>query len=696
MPAPIFTRNPVDGAVSNESDIAELNRVVGEIYDTANPEDRERAETAADRADLAAELADSEGNAALALQYRNETAEIRDSILGAPWLDSFAALIGDTGLTYTADQDGTVVAGDLVQTRIDRLVCAVAAPDATDHSYATAEGVKLYEQRRQGQASPAAAFWRRLRAEDMDVRVFIGSDSTGNEAWEWTRMWPDFVAGVALTHTIKIKYLNAGTSSWDAYTTIQTGTGDRTVFFDVAAVAGSNSYYLEGERETEIFGGNPYSLAILNYGHNLGTDGRESTVFDECLIAALNTHLRCPSAQIVVTAQNPRTSENGLGQSKGLAAAWRRVADLTGCALIDVQSRFLRRADWATALMQDETHPNATGQAIWVAAVKDVLFEPDLLDAEASRATGLPLLSTVGQNIAPNPMFTRWTGAAPDGWTLTNCTAIKQPGRAESGLYSVEITGGVATGTVSWTVPAGLLPSLRGRTVVALAKIWKPSGGSSTAGRIFVTTSNGTSVSKQSRARGDVGVDGWSWAIVQNTVQTDATTVELAMYSGDATDNGKRIWLQSLALFVSDVPAGLDLSPVADSVITEYFSEFLVGPKGVSEDAVLVVGPDSITATGATPGSNADTVIDFPALEAGATYRVTCDVASGDPAYTIGVLARSGAGGSGSTLATAAWASGSTGATLDFTPTSAVASLWLYVTGSSTGFGITSITVEKL
>ena len=59
MSAPIITR-PVQGAAPNqfitiEADQAELQRVVDEIYATANPEDRERAEDAADRSQAWAE-----------------------------------------------------------------------------------------------------------------------------------------------------------------------------------------------------------------------------------------------------------------------------------------------------------------------------------------------------------------------------------------------------------------------------------------------------------------------------------------------------------------------------------------------------------------------------------------------------------------------------------------------------------------
>lgn len=55
-----------------------------------------------------------------------------------------ATLQADTTLTYTAGQDGTVVAGDIVRTRKMGFAYEVAASGASDHHLTTAGGVKLY------------------------------------------------------------------------------------------------------------------------------------------------------------------------------------------------------------------------------------------------------------------------------------------------------------------------------------------------------------------------------------------------------------------------------------------------------------------------------------------------------------------------------------------------------------------------
>lgn len=55
-----------------------------------------------------------------------------------------ATLLGDTALTYTAGQPGTVAAGDVVRTRAENFSYEVAASGASDHHVNTAGAVKLY------------------------------------------------------------------------------------------------------------------------------------------------------------------------------------------------------------------------------------------------------------------------------------------------------------------------------------------------------------------------------------------------------------------------------------------------------------------------------------------------------------------------------------------------------------------------
>ena len=579
-----------------------------------------------------------------------------------------------------------------------RKVYVVAPTSALDHHVLLASGVKLYVVRDYSARSSAAHFWKRVRGESADAYVFIGSDSTGNGSTEWPYLWAEWLVTQAPTHTVKLRFWNDGTGSWDAYVTLGSGTGTNTIYIDVCAVGGANSYYLQGGREPAIFKRSDYILAILNYGHNLGTDGREVTTFHDCLIAAAHIHWRCPYASIVVTSQNPRSSENGLQQSKGLGAAWRKVADLTGAGLIDAQAWFFDRSDWVAALMLDETHPNDAGSKIWLAAVQSALHEPQHTDMSESRSAGIPSLSIVGQNLLDNGIFHNWTaGAYPAGWTPTNCTIAKEPSRSEIAKYSMGVTAGASACSIAQSLSLGKLDGVRGRCVLFLSRIWKSSGMSNLAGRINITSSNNvTSVFGTSRSVGDVSADGWAWVLTSVNVQPDAKTLTATIYAGDATDNGKKLWVQSAALFSAAVPLATSFDRIEDMVIDEYYSPLNVHPKSGSDNGTLTADATSLTLTGATDGASTNTIIELPPLDAGATYRFSFDVEPS--AFGVGgVYARGAAGGEGSTLAShAGWVQGNTGYTLDFTPTTNIASIWIYASSIATGYEFTSITIKKL
>ena len=110
MPKPTFTRpiveipgDPPTYAGSSAADVAELNRVISELYGTANPQDRERAEDAADRATGQADIATTQaGNAAVSAAQADQfatQAELAALAAGAPIV---------TTLTDPVPANGTV------------------------------------------------------------------------------------------------------------------------------------------------------------------------------------------------------------------------------------------------------------------------------------------------------------------------------------------------------------------------------------------------------------------------------------------------------------------------------------------------------------------------------------------------------------------------------------------------------------
>lgn len=79
---------------------------------------RALAETAAGVASGAASVATAASGTAVASATASGASAAQAALYDGPWLDTVAAVVADTSLTYTAAQPGTVVAGDYVQVRV--------------------------------------------------------------------------------------------------------------------------------------------------------------------------------------------------------------------------------------------------------------------------------------------------------------------------------------------------------------------------------------------------------------------------------------------------------------------------------------------------------------------------------------------------------------------------------------------------
>lgn len=540
----------------------------------------------------------------------------------------------------------------------------------------------------QAQVQP---FWSRVRAGSADVYVFIGSDSTGNETWEWPYLMAQWIATKAPSHTVKFRYFNDMAQAWDAYSTVSAGSGTKTIFIDCCAVAGMNLSYLEGGREKSVFTGNDYVLGILNYGHNTGTTSREHTVTAEFTTGACNAMLFMPNAGILVTRQNPRRDlPDGPLQTAGMAAAWSSVAGSLGLGMIDVYSAYQSLTDLAPYYL-DDTHPNAAGQAVWLEAVKAAMFEQP---TAIRSATSFPNpLSVIKQNFVRNPLFADWTGASPSGWTFTNCTPSKNTGVSENGLYGMQIDIGAGANPKMSADLSIALPRLRGKKVTALVRLWRPTGLDLLAGRIsLIASSGGSSASVVSGV--NVASGGYIWVMASLVVPRNSTSLRLDVYTGasSGTDAGKRLFVYS-AFVGESGPGAVDPRDEQAKSISQFFSPDNVGIMS-SGDGTLSATTNDIAISGSTSGKT-DVYINLPGLVAGQQYTLTWDWVSDSLGNTTphgGLYVRNGYNGGSSTIANAGWAA----ETLTFTAPAGPVSIWAYGGGGVTAWTVNDWSVVKV
>jgi hypothetical protein len=337
-------------------------------------------------------------------------------------------------------------------------------------------------------------------------------------------------------------------------------------------------------------------------------------------------------------------------------------------------------------------HPlEPTGVDIAIPALSEALAEGD---PTGSTAMVRPFARSA-TNLMPNPKYTNWTGAAPDGHTFTNVTPAKSVAFSESGLYGMALTCTAGTNPVKSVDLTSILPLARNRFVSYLARVWVPTGVSITGGRAQIVTTGASNRSFTSNpAPSDVGSDGWRWVMAcLNVVQTD-TTLTLNLLCGDAagSDSGKSIYVDREIVLIGTTPGELDQSNLTGAFLTDFYNINQVGipPTGGYNGTLTVTGND-ISLTGITGGlgrvyGNLRTV-------PGRQYRINWGTRTVTGAAGLSLFAR-GPNGGGTVIATASGIASN--GSLTFTATSSSHS-WTFSGGSNvTDYTVADITVTEL
>lgn len=377
----------------------------------------------------------------------------------------------------------------------------------------------------------------KMRAALEDVCIIINSDSTGitqdtdpstgQVFKKWTRKLAEFLAGNYPAYTVN--YYSWSSNAYATPETIQIGTAGKTLHFYNAAVAGTQPLYLMGQYFETAYVPRQADLIIFNHGHNTDNNAPASTHMGMDLAILYTMLQRHPNAGAIIVSQNPlRDSDNGTVRSNGA----RQAAITAGFSLVDVFQLF-QNAGKPSAWYMDNIHPNATGDAKIFDLVKNLFVWP------ASPSRFIPGL-TAGTNLLTNAGFSTWTDGldAPDGWSLTGCTAEKDTTNFESGAYGLRLnqTGTIETYAAT-TLPAALVKRLRGKTVVLAARVFVPS--TSTRGNCgsiqIPEITNNRPYGTPSGGRG-----GFIWKATVITVPTTATALTVRAVldtSGGAAGN---------------------------------------------------------------------------------------------------------------------------------------------------------------
>lgn len=356
---------------------------------------------------------------------------------------------------------------------------------------------------------PALAHWQKLLSKldnaIEDASVVLVGDSTGDATTEWYYLLGAAMA--ALYPAWTFKHAAWLTTSYDAPTTIATGSGARICTFYNGSVAGSVASYHAGDNFTAAMVTPAPDLIFLSYGHNGSTTGPRQLDFFDGIASRLTTQI--PETPVIQIGQNPTLSDETMAAKIAVLAPF---AARKGWGFINVHDAFKQAGVALSTLLADSVHPNATGSALWCATV--------LASLRASRA------AYGGGSIAPSVLLASWAHPSEfDEWTKANVTLTTDTTNYETLGKSASLactTAGVAY--IYKTIVTGEdIVALRGKWVTFWVVQRVPVGNDGSSGRIDLVDAGGTTTA--------VGVQqGAGFILFSARKKIDASATSLVAY----------------------------------------------------------------------------------------------------------------------------------------------------------------------
>ena len=223
-------------------------------------------------------------------------------------------------------------------------------------------------------AGAPAELLQRLDQGWQDATITLLGDSTGNERTEWFYQLSTWLAARYPNYRTTYRLWDARKQAYGAPTVLGAGNGWPTLSIYNGSVPGAKAgYALQGARFGKLTA-QPSDLVLLSYSHNEGSAG----TYPSYLTLANRLAAKRPAPAVVPVLQNPesmptRTLSQQVGHAERMSVI-RGLARSRGWTTIDAYTPFLLEGRRGTRLILDGTHPNAAGQAVWLAAAKQVFL----------------------------------------------------------------------------------------------------------------------------------------------------------------------------------------------------------------------------------------------------------------------------------------------------------------------------------
>lgn len=457
------------------------------------------------------------------------------------------------GLVNPMTQQGQVIAGG-----VNGAPTAVAANSTTtpEYLYEINGGVPQFKQVDSSEISnllpiqyqTGAAVQRimsKMTTGTEDTFITIIGDSTGIDAPPTVFRWPwRFTADIAPkfpTYTVKYRTWDSVGLAWQAWQTIQTGTGAQTLWISNGSVSGSPSSYCMGGRLNTMFTATTPDLTIINHGHNQGTVGVPTPTFAIDMLDLVETLKSAyPSTSILLMGQNPESSPSTNDPYMAIKnSKYEWVAQSRGLGYINIRQLFLSYgANWASALLNsDGIHPNDTGSQLWADEVsKAFTYNRQTTISEQVQSS---LQEAAGEQLLLNGTFLSFGASAtvPDYWTAGGTAVVtKDSVHYESAKgYSVNIATTAGAGYMQQNIP---LARVAGKWVTLTGRVYVATGQPNTAGRVQIATNLTSAASSFFQNGTDLGHGGFRWWSTTLYIDPAATFCMITMYGDSGTTSG--------------------------------------------------------------------------------------------------------------------------------------------------------------
>lgn len=362
-----------------------------------------------------------------------------------------------------------------------------------------------------------------LKNETQDASVLVVTDSTGVSADRWVYRWTVMLAADWARWTVLHYIWNDGSVAYDAPTTVQAGTGSRTLRVYSAALSGGTTTSWQSARAAAgIYALTP-DVIMVSLGHNEG-EGLNPDQWHSQYVALTETITdRLPETDLILIGQNPATA-NTYQQTR--IEVYRQIAAHKGYGFIDVQQAFLDTGN-APGLTIDGVHPTSAGSILWATTVLAAFtYQPGASIRPQLGST----LATVGDNLLIDSTHVRfgdfypYTTGDPAGWGNNFIACTKETTVFESpNGYAVRLTSSNVAGNLSsWIYPSRGM----GRWVTMAVRVFIPAGAPMGLFKIALFDSIGATVSQFNAEPSG----GFRWIVVSRSIAASATNLRPYLY----------------------------------------------------------------------------------------------------------------------------------------------------------------------